>query len=95
MTLKDAIAVALAEEGGPLHAKELTTRLLERGLWQTSGAIPVVTVSARLYEDIKKRGGASRFVQVGKNTFALNPNAPEVVSAPQPSGPSAVVSDGQ
>jgi restriction system protein len=68
----DAIEKVLDDEGGPLHAKVLTQRMLAKGLWKSEGKTPASTVSARLYSDIKKKGLASRFIQTGKNTFALN-----------------------
>jgi restriction system protein len=74
----DAIAKVLADEGRPLHAKVLTERLLDQRLWTSEGKTPAATVSARLYTDIKKKGAGSRFVQAGKNTFALNPDAKPV-----------------
>jgi restriction system protein len=74
MSLLDGVRTVLADVGEPLHSKAITQRLLERGLWQSDGRTPEATVSARLYTDIKKHGERSRFVQAGKNTFALNPN---------------------
>lgn len=83
MSLKEAIASVLAAEGGPLHAKDITARALEQGLWETAGETPAATVSATLYSDIKGKGAASRFIQTGKNTFALNPEATnEAVDVP-------------
>jgi restriction system protein len=74
--LREAIAAVLGDAEAPLHSKELTKRLLERGLWQSAGKTPDATIAARLYTDVKEKGAASRFVQSGKNTFALNPDAP-------------------
>jgi restriction system protein len=87
----DAIAKVLADEGGPLHATVLTERLLDQGLWTSEGKTPAATVSARLYTDIKKKGAGSRFVQAGKNTFAVNPDAKSVeapAAAPAAAPPS-------
>src|SRR5436309_1266078 len=61
------------------------------------GKTPAATIAARLYTDIKKNGAASRFVQAGKNTFAVNPNTPGtpdsalVVPSQDSGGDSAVV----
>jgi restriction system protein len=92
----DAIAEVLADEGGALHSSVITERLLARGLWRSEGKTPAATVAARLYTDIKKKGASSRFLQVGKNTFGLNPEAsakdePLVV----PDAPAQVVAPAQ
>jgi restriction system protein len=76
MRLRDAITEVLAEEGGPLHSKVITERVLSQGLWEAGGPTPEATVAAHLYRDIKKLGTASRFIQVGKNAFALNADTP-------------------
>ena len=88
----DAIESVLSDEGGPLHSNEITARLLNQGKWESEGKTPAQTVSARLYTDIKKKGGASRFVKAGKNTFALNPNAPALAEPVEP-GAAPVASD--
>jgi len=97
--LKDAIATVLAEEGGSLHSKAITERVLSQGLWNSEGKTPDATVAARLYSDIKKNGSSSRFVQCGKNLFSLNPAAATgLAAAPTPaleaeSGPTGSVSE--
>ncbi|WCB92455.1 hypothetical protein DSM104299_01151 [Baekduia alba] len=48
--------------------------MLDQQLWESEGKTPDATVAARLYTDIKKKGAGSRFVQVAKGTFALNPD---------------------
>lgn len=48
LTLKDAIVLVLEEAGGPLHSKVICNQILSRNLWQTSGATPCDTVTARL-----------------------------------------------
>ena len=55
MSLLDAAIQVLEEADNPLRAKEITERILSKGLWKTSGKTPAATVSARLYSDIKKR----------------------------------------
>jgi restriction system protein len=95
MGLKDAIATVLAAEGAPLHSTTISERVLAEELWHTDGKTPAATVAASLYSDIKRRGSASRFAQVGKNVFGLNPNfvpapvAPTdiaLVASPPPAG---------
>ena len=73
MTALDAAAMVLQEAEGPLHYREITRRMLERGLWSTRGETPWNTVNARLATDIRDRGLASRFVRTAPGHFALNP----------------------
>lgn len=82
----EGIESVLTDEGGPLHSKEITKRLLDRGLWHSKGKTPDATVAARLYTSINKQGAASRFVQTGKSTFGLNPDF--AAAAPTPTAPS-------
>jgi restriction system protein len=77
MAFWDGIRTVLKEADEPLHARVITERILDRGLWQSEGKTPAATVAARLYSDIKKNGKASEFIQAGKATFALNPDIEE------------------
>ncbi len=47
MSVKDSVQIVLKEAEGPLHYKEITKRLLDRGLWKSSGKTPDATVKAR------------------------------------------------
>ena len=47
MKLVDAALEVLRSEGKPLHYQEITSRILERGLWKTSGKTPCSTANAR------------------------------------------------
>jgi len=60
--VKEAAVTVLHEAGGPLHAREIAKRILERNIWQTKGKTPHATVAACLYADITKRGDASPFI---------------------------------
>ena len=71
MNVNDATAQVLKDAGKPLHAKEIAKRIIEMGLWSSDGKTPEATVSARLYSDIKKHKGQSRFVKVAPNTFYI------------------------
>lgn len=71
MSVKQAAIEVLSRANEALSAQDITDRILAEGLWQTNGKTPHATVAAQLYSDIKKRGDASPFVQVGKNMFAL------------------------
>ena len=71
MTVKDAIYKILQSAERPLHAKEITKRVIKAGLWQSKGKTPDATVSTQLYLDIQKNGDKSTFVKVAPRTFAL------------------------
>ncbi len=71
MGVRDAAIKVLKEADGPLHAREITKRILSQGLWKTTGKTPAATVSARLYSDIKKNGDDSPFILNGPQTFGL------------------------
>ena len=71
MSVLDAAIQVLEEADNPLHAKEITERILSKGFWKTSGKTPAATVSARLYSDIKKKGKNSHFILHAPQTFGL------------------------
>jgi len=73
--LKAAYEVLL-EAGGPLHYREITKRVLEKGLWKTSGKTPAATINAQIAVDIIKHRELSKFIRVGKGTFALRGTKP-------------------
>ena len=68
----DAAAAVLEEAGAPLHYREITERMLAKGLWNSEGKTPEATVNARLSVDVRDHGAASRFVRVSRGRFALN-----------------------
>ena len=74
MKALDAATAVLSEAGEPLHYREITRRMLARGLWTTNGKTPWETVNARITVDIRGRGAASRFVRVAPGRFTLNPD---------------------
>ncbi len=84
MNVRDAAILVLQEAGEPLHAKEITKRILAKKLWKPGGKTPHATVSARLYADIKKNGDASPFIRTGPQTFALRPGTEIPASAEKP-----------
>jgi restriction system protein len=57
--------------GQPLHYKEITKRILEKGLWQSTGKTPDATVNSELAKDINKKGVSSDFQRVSEGTYAL------------------------
>lgn len=83
MSILTAVETVLTEAGEPLHYKEITKRLLNRGLWTTTGQTPDATVNAQLAVDIKQRGEASKFRRDDKGVFALRVWAP-ANTQPQP-----------
>jgi restriction system protein len=83
MGVLTAVVTVLTEAGEPLHYKEITKRLLNQGLWTTTGQTPDATVNAQLAVDIKRRGEASKFRRVDKGVFALRAWAPDNL-LPQP-----------
>jgi len=71
MSALSAVEALLSETGTPLHYREITSRILERGLWKTEGKTPEATVNALLAVDIKKRGANSRFQRTGEGIFCV------------------------
>jgi len=69
-TLSEAIEV-LMEAGQPLHYRELTARILQRGIWKTDGKTPEATVNAQISVSIKKLGDRSPFRRVGSGVYSL------------------------
>ncbi len=87
MSILTAVETVLIDAGEPLHYKEITKRLLQRGLWTTTGQTPDATVNAQLAVDIKRRGEASKFRRADKGVFALRawaPTNPQPQPAPTP-----------
>ena len=72
MKALDAAEMVLSEAGDPLHYRELTRRMIDRGLWTTRGKTPWETVNSRINEDIKLFGAISRFRREGSGHFAVN-----------------------
>lgn len=71
MNTLDATEAVLRDEGGPLHYREITGRILKRRLWSSEGKTPEATVNTSLAMDIQERGSESRFERVSPGTFAL------------------------
>ena len=71
MNALQAAEVALKEAGTPLHYKEITQRMIDRGLWQPDGKTPHATVSATITGEIKQNGAHSLFQRTDKGVYAL------------------------
>ncbi len=67
----DAAAQVLAEAGEPLDTKTMVERMLEKGLWATSGKTPAATIYAAIIREIAKKGDASRFVKTDRGKFTV------------------------
>jgi hypothetical protein len=61
----------LTEEGRPMNAREIYETAVERGYCNLIGATPILTISAVIQLDIKKRGESSRFYKAGRGLFAV------------------------
>lgn len=71
MNVLQAAEIALKEARTPLHYKEITQRMINRGLWQTDGKTPDASVNAAIAVDIKKNGTNSLFQRTAEGVFAL------------------------
>ena len=90
MEALDAAYAALREAGEPLHYREITKRIVARGMWVTRGKTPWATVNARLAVDIRQHGDSSRFRRVAPGVFAasepLSDVSPDVTEATDEAG---------
>lgn len=77
MSALDAAASVLDKAGQPLHYREITRRMLDSGLWSSSGKTPDATVNAQIVTEINRKGPDSRFIRTAPGTFALNDGAHE------------------
>jgi restriction system protein len=71
MNVLQAAEVTLKEAGTPLHYKEITQRMIDRGLWQPDGKTPHATVSATITGEIKQNGAHALFQRTDKGVYAL------------------------
>ncbi len=83
MTIREAATQVLQEAGQQLHVKEITKRILGKGLWTTTGKTPESSISANLYSDIKKNKSESPFIRHSPNTFGLRSNKRPAIEPPQ------------
>jgi hypothetical protein len=67
----DAAAKVLADAGEPLGSQEICKRMLDQGLWATSGKTPAATIYSAVLRDIQKRGDESRFRKADRGTFEI------------------------
>ncbi len=58
-----------------MSCTDLTKRILDQGLWKTSGKTPAATINAAILREIKAKGSASRFRKTGRGLFAAGKSA--------------------
>lgn len=71
LTWRKAIDKVLGESKTPLHYRDITERIIARGLRSNLGATPAATVNAQMAASIKRLGSASPYIRVAKGTFSL------------------------
>ncbi len=71
MDLLKAVEEVLKAANKPLHVSVISEKIINSGLWESSGKTPEATIGARIYSDIKEKANASPFVKVSPQTFAL------------------------
>jgi hypothetical protein len=71
MNVLRAAEIALKDANAPLHYKEITQRMIDRGLWQNDGKTPDATVNAAIAVDIKYNGTHSLFQRADKGVYVL------------------------
>lgn len=76
----EAIRIVLADADKELHYKEITQRILEQGLWKTTGATPDATIGAALAVNIKTKGDAADFIRTQPGYYTLNRDGLETTS---------------
>ena len=65
------------DERRPLHYKELTQILIDRGVWEETPPTPAATVVARLSTETKRNSTTPVFVRVGPGTYRYNRKYPK------------------
>ena len=76
LTWQDAIRKVLGSSTTALHYREITDRILERGLKKKIGATPTATVNALISASIKRDGENSPYRRVEKGTYLLSAGQP-------------------
>ena len=68
--LDSAVAV-LAEAGKPMNTGDIVKRMLDTGMWKTSGKTPASTIFAAISREIQTKGQESRFRKTERGMFEL------------------------
>lgn len=83
-TVLEAVESVMAQAGEPLHVAELTKRMLDSGIWTTTGKTPSATVESSIVVSLKKPD--SPFVRTSPRTYGLKVWGLEVASPAVKSG---------
>ena len=75
-TWEEAIREVLASASGPLHYRDITDQILEKGLRKSVGATPSATVGATIYSSMKAPDSPYRQVEKGVFTLRDKPSRP-------------------
>ena len=70
-SLKDGALVVLKKAGEPLHYHEITRRILDEELAESTSKTPAASLNAVIAVDIKRRGISSDFMRVTPGVFSL------------------------
>lgn len=70
-TWEEAIIRVLTEANRPLHYREISQKIIARGLYTTSGQTPERTVSSVLSESIRNEGARSPFAKTAPGEYTL------------------------
>lgn len=68
----DAAARVLKNANEPMRCKDIVQRMLDQGLWSTSGATPHATIYAAILREITTKGPDARFRKTDRGMFTLN-----------------------
>ncbi len=82
MTVFEAVQAVLKDASEPLRCKEITRRILDGGLWSTTGKTPSATVSAIITEHINACGETSLFSRTAPGLYALSAHAANQTTLP-------------
>ena len=77
----DAAYQVLHEANEPLHYRDIAHRMIDQGLWETTGKTPHDSVYSRILRDMQKHGADSRFHRPGPGMFGLRDGATPVPEA--------------
>ncbi len=74
MTCMDAIIKILKKSNKEMNNKEILEEIKKHKLIKITGSTPYDTISARMVEDIKRKGGESYFIRTRPSYYKLNDN---------------------
>jgi hypothetical protein len=90
VSVLDAAAKVLAEEGSPMTCKEMIAAMAAKGYWTSPGGqTPDATLYSAIAREITVKGANSRFQKTARGKFARTPNASRGRQRRRPRGPDA------